>query len=957
MSQDHSCLVQALCDLCKEKTLEEKWLLAPSLRVGFQWLDSVTRAGQPALNVHVKTFRKMVIDLAAPEMASRGLKYISGVGLEVLLEAVFRNLCKKKDGYLTQLESNPGLIKNLSYTIRDLRMAEVQSADIKKNDFEVPEKGEEISELLFMYEQELKRRNLADYPEAISITLGLLKRQNGMLPRNAIAVIPDADIGTFKKAERSLWELILPQNKIMLASDLPGKCSAIGNDLQLLGWVQKPVEAPPCTGADGTVNMFRAAGESNEVREVLRRCLKSGIPFDEVEILYTDTETYAPLLYETAHRLKTEEAGGIPMTFGEGIPAMYSRPARVLRGWLDWLSYDYSQQVLVRMIQDGLLNVDGIDEKRMSYKRLGEILRTVHVGSGYLRYGPMIRRELAELENKIAKLPLEDDEDECNKEERTSRLQALLSKKEGLGLLEALIGELFESSPSPQSGPRLLAAALVLLQKKARRVDRFDEYCLKKLTDSIQELIDSIDEGETTSLDVREWLRTLPLTLYVDATGPRPGCIYATSIHNGGHSCRRHTFIIGLDDRRFPGGGTQDPLILDGERTKISKDLSTGTDRLDNNIENFARLLVRLRGNATFSYCCLNLDDDRKMFPSPLLLSIYRILEKREGDQDDMLVWIGDPASFAPLEPDHAIDITEWWLSRLCAEENPEVLLCSIGEWFDHLGRGLKAREARQSDSFTEYDGYVPDSGLDLDPSHPEARALSASRLETLGKCPMDYFLRYVLGIKPLDEFGFESDKWLRAYQKGDLLHSAFREYMSSITERNQKPDRGRDQKELANLIDRNINMWLEKHPPPNDVIFKAERESIMSAANIFLKMEHDHCLASRPRYFEVSVGLPPEAEGTDLDSPDPVLIKLSDDIAMLAQGMIDRVDEIPDSDGKEYAIWDYKTGNPSKYEKKTAVLPRANNPELPLCRPRKCPACRGPPGGKNCIVRIFLSE
>ena len=41
-------LTTALSDLCRRHLLTEKWLLAPSLRAGHQWLVAVTRGGQPA---------------------------------------------------------------------------------------------------------------------------------------------------------------------------------------------------------------------------------------------------------------------------------------------------------------------------------------------------------------------------------------------------------------------------------------------------------------------------------------------------------------------------------------------------------------------------------------------------------------------------------------------------------------------------------------------------------------------------------------------------------------------------------------------------------------------------------------------------------------------------------------------------------------------------------------------
>ncbi len=43
VEKDLNSLTTALRDVCRERVLEEKWLLAPSRRVGFQWLDSVVR--------------------------------------------------------------------------------------------------------------------------------------------------------------------------------------------------------------------------------------------------------------------------------------------------------------------------------------------------------------------------------------------------------------------------------------------------------------------------------------------------------------------------------------------------------------------------------------------------------------------------------------------------------------------------------------------------------------------------------------------------------------------------------------------------------------------------------------------------------------------------------------------------------------------------------------------------
>jgi hypothetical protein len=57
-------LTKSLADVCTHNLLAEKWLIAPSRRVGHQWLEAVTRSGTPVVNVHVKTLTS--IHLAIP---------------------------------------------------------------------------------------------------------------------------------------------------------------------------------------------------------------------------------------------------------------------------------------------------------------------------------------------------------------------------------------------------------------------------------------------------------------------------------------------------------------------------------------------------------------------------------------------------------------------------------------------------------------------------------------------------------------------------------------------------------------------------------------------------------------------------------------------------------------------------------------------------------------------------
>ena len=114
-------LTEGLGDLCAERVLAEKWLLAPSLRAGFQWLDAVTRAGRPVVNARVKTLPGMALELAAPEMERRGLSLVGGMRAELLTDGILARM-REEGGYLARLEASAGWSARPPPTLRELRL-------------------------------------------------------------------------------------------------------------------------------------------------------------------------------------------------------------------------------------------------------------------------------------------------------------------------------------------------------------------------------------------------------------------------------------------------------------------------------------------------------------------------------------------------------------------------------------------------------------------------------------------------------------------------------------------------------------------------------------------------------------------------------------------------------------------------------------------------------------------
>lgn len=961
--------IEQLRQVCSARLLDEKWLLAPSLRVGYQWVDQVARSGQPALNVRVKTTRQTALELASAEMDRLGVSLIGRAEQEVLVSRILLQVQTARGpetrGYLPKVEeAGLGLVRIVLASLMDLRLAGKAAEDLPPDAFEAGEKGAEIRLVLKEYERHLERRGLFDFADVFRTAVFRLENDPAAVPSTVLVLMPEERLKELHGLERKFWEAIpAPRRNVLDGEPRFRAAPDCRRDIDLLSWILRPDEAPAPRG-DGSIQIFRALGEGNELREVFRRIVAGRIPFDEVEILYTDGSTYLPLLYELSWQLVPDGSESVPVTFAEGVPPRYSRPARALSGWVSWIRQDCAQTILVRMIQDGLLRLDGIPAKQpeepaglqkgpratpseisaaqgaMSFSRLGALLRSLPIGSGRNRYSEALAEALSSVESELDSdragrkvgTGARDEDDEAGIPEAKENIRLrLLERHEALTNLKSLIVDLLSSTEgfadTPQVGVepgrkqhRILEGARSFLSRRARVASRLDAYVHEKLIESIQELSACLEDGDLPGLDPLQWLEELLSTSHVLGMGPRPGCLHAAPLWMGGHSGRPHVFIVGLDDARFPGAGLQDPVLLDTERERISGELPTAAGRADRSLEAFAELLCRLRGTVTLSSCCRSLEDDREVFPSPVLLAAYRIASgEREGDQESFSRWLQPTVSFAPSGPESCIHPNEWWLWKICTHGQPEDPLQTLGPSFPHLARGLRARRARLSDVFTEYDGYAPSAGRDHDFSSPYGPVLSSSRLETLGRCPLEYFFWYVLGLEPLEEYVLDPMVWLNPMEKGTLLHGVFRRFMSLLQKQGSVPDAKRDGPLLEKVLEEEIRAWQRQRPPPNREILERESAELAWIAKIFLEEEHELRREAAPFCFEASVGLPAVEEGTPLDSPEPVGYTLANGKRVRLRGRIDRIDELlakpPGGIARRrFVAWDYKTGSAWKY-------------------------------------------
>jgi ATP-dependent helicase/nuclease subunit B len=327
---------------------------------------------------------------------------------------------------------------------------------------------------------------------------------------------------------------------------------------------------------------------------------------------------------------------------------------------------------------------------------------------------------------------------------------------------------------------------------------------------------------------------------------------------------------------------------------------------LEENVYAIAGVLSSLEKNVTLSYSCRDLREDRELFPSSLLLGVYRLITTdRGGDYSALIKFIGAPAGFVP-EPDVTpLNDWEWWFSQKQAGYGSK----SVHGCYPHLLEGERAESSRDQEKLSEYDGWIPSAAGSMDPLKPDA-VLSCSRLEALAKCPYAFFIRHILGIEALEEVQKDMNRWLDPLQRGELLHEVFYRFMTALKSKEELPELKTHLGLLETIAKEEVERWKAEVPPASEMALNRELRDMKLALEIFLKNEEQHCKTSEPCFFELSFGMAAE-KTPGISTQDPVKIDLQPKGSFNLRGRIDRVDRCAEH---EYEVWDYKTGGKRGY-------------------------------------------
>jgi ATP-dependent helicase/DNAse subunit B len=879
--------LQQLAIICKEKPLQEKWVIVPNYRMGNQLIDYLVSSGEVVVNLRLRTIKSIVIDFYNQLSDGKPYRMMNPLIGSILVGNIWHQLAKEGHSYLCSLPASQELFQHIFQSIQTIRLSNNLPPKLDN-----PKKSAEFHRFYQEYEAIRKKMVYIDYPDMLKTVLS-----KGLAVSKDIPIVIDDEIQSWG-LEKQFLEQLAKHTTTVWNRDKEEPTQSPQTNLELLQWHSQLSKAPDRLD-DNTVQIGHTVGECNEIRNLFRQCLEKEIPFDHVEILYSDRNTYASLIYELSKELNifppdTSECPTYPITFAEGLPISISKPIRALMGWIEWMKDGYSQKAIARLLDEQL--ICSTELKQSDIGNIVTVFRSLKIGFGRERYTNTVTTEIKAIKKNIeSKSRMESTLSE------DSKIQTdLLHRKLGtVNQIHHFINTLFSITPKESSKPDeiLQCVESFLLQYTIHHADEFSNYSRKYIIDQISLLRSGLGALPNSHVDVWDVLKGLIQQSRVLGSGPRPGYIHAASISDGGYSGRKYTFLLGMDDQRFPGRGQQDSILLDTEREQISKEIPTSKTRIRHKFEQFDRLLKRLDGEVFFSYSSKSVLDERERFPGTVLLNIYRLISgHRDGNLNTMIGWLNEPQSFSPSSVRQSLTEKEWWMKRL---QEPE-LRDDVVEQYPHIGQGRNAIELRMSDRFTEYDGYVQTAGKFLDPSIQQNDIrLSATMLETLGSCPLRFFFRYGLSIKLPDELELDKTTWLDPMSRGSLLHELFEDFMKICIDEERAPGSASDETRILELLDTLISRYVGLIPPPNESVFEREKNDLEQCARIFLCEEELHSKDFSPYLLEQKVTEEISIQGSSFQG----------------YGIVDRIDCVGESDSQQFAVWDYKTGGKSKYE------------------------------------------
>jgi ATP-dependent helicase/nuclease subunit B len=519
------------------------------------------------------------------------------------------------------------------------------------------------------------------------------------------------------------------------------------------------------------IEFIEAQTRAVEVRSALRwikaRSVRDGMKLNEVAVLARDLEPYRPFLEEIAAEF------GIPLRIMGGGPLIENPAVAALLNLLSLPVNDWKRRAVLDSWRSPYFDFSelGIDSREASAAALDEISRAGRVVQGLSQW-----RESFETWGEKISIADEDGEamhsvayDEHIRVKFESFVEFLTPPsyadvKEYVAFVESLIGDDPALAPPPAGDRGGAEVRMVACARGNPATAERDVAALRAFKDVLRGLVLAESALTTTLQPLSSAAGTLPKASndYADffrdlhgaveaatySFAPESGPMAASVLDARGLSFQA-VALMGLSEGEFPKQEREDILLRESDRATLR--------------EHGLPLETKLRGDeATFFYQAVTRARQKLLLTRPYLA-------------EDGQVWEASPfwAEVARLngyQPKVRVRGEVGELDSAEAASQVEWVEASRDLQDSHIKNGIEALRARMNPVATgKYEGdtstalrhVAPSShsqddssvqGCDLSERFGAGYGWSASRLESYGTCPFDFFVAYGLELEPRQE-------------------------------------------------------------------------------------------------------------------------------------------------------------------------------------------------------------
>jgi ATP-dependent helicase/nuclease subunit B len=621
----------------------------------------------------------------------------------------------------------------------------------------------------------------------------------------------------------------------------------------------------PSVAPRNAIEFVEAQTRAVEVRSALRwvkaRIVRDGMKLSEVAVLARDLEPYRPFLEETAAEF------GIPLRIVGGQP-LIENPA--IAALLNLLSLPVNREAWKRRPV-----LDSWRSPYFFYSELGinansaaaldEISRAGRVVQGLSQW-----RESFEMWEEKRTIADEDGDSVLPQGKRSGVRESFESfvefltppsradVKEYVAFIESLIGDDPALSPLPAgvpfgddkgSGVRVVARA-----RENESTSERDVAALRAFKDVLRGLVLSESVLQSDTLGYADFYNDLRGAVeaatysYASDSG-----VMAASVLDARGLSFQAVALMGLSEGEFPKQEREDILLRESDRAILrERGLPLDTKLHGDEATFFYQAVTRARQRLLLTRLYLA-DDGQPWEASPFWVEVMR----RSGIKPEVRV----RGEVGEVDSAEVASQAEW------AE--------SAREFDIHIRNGIEALRARLNPvARGRYEGEL----FDLNERFSAGYGWSASRLESYGTCPFEFFVAYGLELEPRQE----AEEGFEARILGSMLHRILEMVYGGIA--------------LADAAQRVFAT------APREYGFRPTALWTQQQAELTRILEKTIDELSR-----VSQGYTPRAMEARFGMGQPSLILQTDIGEIRLHGYIDRLDAAPDG---TLRVIDYKSGS-----------------------------------------------